>query len=77
MPDSNEVALATKNFPHREEDKIVSSLVGYQVEGSLDGGSRFWGTLASVDEKWLYVRGHRDQPIMIKRSKISRLMAVD
>lgn len=71
MQDDHEVALATIN-----EDEIVSSLIGKQVEGSLDSGSRFWGTLEGFNENWLFIRGHREQTIMIKRRKMSRLMAV-
>jgi hypothetical protein len=68
------VAEARKNFPHREEDNTIGSLIGKRVDGALESGSRFWGTLESFDEKWLYIRGHRGQPILIKRRKLAALM---
>jgi len=73
MPDCKDVALANKTFSSISEDEIIVSLVGTQVDGSLDSGSRFLGTLDGFNENWLFIRGHRAQAIMIKRRKVSRL----
>lgn len=74
MSSSDLVNTRSKNFPHREEDKTIESLIGKRVDGSIESGSRFWGTLESFDDKWLYIRGHRGQPILIKRRKLAALM---
>lgn len=73
MPTDIGVALATKEFPSINELEIIESFIGKQIEGSLDSGSRFWGILEGFNENWLFIRGHRDQAIMVKRRKVSRL----
>lgn len=73
MPNDIEVALATKEFPSINELEIIESFMGKQIEGSLDSGSRFWGTLEGVTDHMLFIRGTRGQVILIKRRKVSRL----
>jgi hypothetical protein len=74
MSADHEVALATKEFPSTNELEIFESFIGKHIEGSLDSGSRFWGTLEGVTECLLCIRGVRGQVILIKKRKVSRLM---
>lgn len=69
----NEDVVDTKNtFPSIEG--TIESLIGKHVDGALESGSRFWGVLEGADDKWLYIRGYREQPIIIKRRKLAALM---
>ena len=72
MLESN-AALARNNFPQCEEEKIIESLSNKHVEGVLNSGNRFWGTLDGFDENWLYLKGDRDQDIIVRRQKIAVL----
>ena len=56
------------------DTRIVKSLIGKHVDGALESGSRFWGVLEGFDERWLFLRGYHDQPIIIKRRKMASLM---
>jgi hypothetical protein len=72
MSQDGNIADAIKNFS--SVDEIIESCIGRHVEGSLESGNRFWGVLEHVDETWLYLRGYRNQPIVIKRKKLAALM---
>lgn len=76
MQDDNTVADAIKAFASTNEDEIYISMIGTFVDGTIDSGGRFWGRLEAVTEQKLLIRGDHGQRIIIKRRKISRLMAV-
>jgi hypothetical protein len=66
-------STTTKTFPHAEEDRTFESLIEKRVEGALESGAKFWGTLESFDANWLFLRGNRDQAIIIRRRKLAAL----
>lgn len=67
-----ETTDSTKTFP--SIDEAVKSLIGKDVEGALGSGSRFWGMLEGADERWLYIRGYKNQQIIIRRRKLAALV---
>jgi len=75
MVDSNSVVdTRIKAFSSTDEDEIYESMIGSFVDGTIDSGGRFWGTLEAVTEQKLLIRGEHGQRILIKRRKISRLV---
>jgi hypothetical protein len=72
VTDTTKAIDTTKTFP--SIDETVKSLIGKHVEGSLGSGSRFWGMLEGADAKWLYIRGYRNQAIVIKRRNLAALI---
>jgi hypothetical protein len=62
--------VGKKSFP--SEDSI-----GKNVEGQIERGGDFWGTLEGYDETYLYLKGHNNREIIVKRRSIARLMVVD
>lgn len=66
-------SATTKMFPHAEEDRIFESLKEKRVEGALESGAKFWGKLESFDANWLFLKGNRDQAIIIRRRKLAAL----
>ncbi len=74
MSQDDNVVDTIDTFPRREDDQVIESLIGKHVDGALESGARFWGVLESFDEKWLFLRGYRNQPIIIRRRKMASLM---
>jgi hypothetical protein len=72
VTDTTKAIDTTKTFP--SIDETVKSLIGKHVEGSLGSGSRFWGMLEGADARWLYIRGYRNQAIVIKRRNLAALI---
>jgi len=66
----------TKGFSSFSEDQLLESWIGKQLIGSLESGSKFFGTLTAFNEHQLLFIGNRGQRILIKRRKVARLEAV-
>jgi len=54
-------------------DDAIAELLNKHVDGALQSGSRFWGVLERFDGTWLYIRGYRGQPIIIRRRTLAFL----
>lgn len=74
MSNYNNANDSIKKFP--SENDILVQLIDKSVDGTLDSGGRFYGTLEGFSEFQLFIRGARGQLIVIKRRKVSRLEAV-
>jgi len=74
----NEVKLSRTNdvvdaTTYSFANKAIAELLNKKVDGLLQSGARFWGVLEGFDDRWLYVRGFRGQPIIIRRRTLAFL----
>lgn len=70
------VLMTTENTPSGTNifaSDAIAELLGKRVDGALQSGSKFWGTLERFDDRWLYLRGGRGQPIIIRRRTLAFL----
>lgn len=72
VTETTKAANTTKTFS--SIDEMVKSLEGKHVETLLDSGSRLWGVLEGFDDQWLFIRGYKGQPIIVKRRKMASLV---
>jgi len=68
---SNEVNVCSgrNRFPSRGS-------IGRDINGQIERGGSFWGTLKDYDETYLYLKGNRGQEIIIKRRSVARLEVI-
>jgi hypothetical protein len=72
MSDSSVIAESRNTFG--SIDRIAKSLINHHVEATLISGARFWGKLEEVDDIWLVIKGYKNQPILLKKSKLAALV---
>ncbi len=54
-------------------NEAIAELLGKKVDGALQSGSKFWGVLEKFDDRWLFIRGYKGQPIIIRRRTLALL----
>jgi hypothetical protein len=63
------VCSGRNNFPSSES-------IGRDINGQIERGGNFWGSLVGYDDTYLYLKGNRGQEIIIKRRSIAKLEVI-
>jgi hypothetical protein len=74
LTEKDSVVNGIKKYP--TENDILVPLIGKNVDGTLDSGGHFFGTLEGFSDYQIFLKGDRGQRIIIKRRKIARMEVV-
>ena len=76
MSQLNNVNNTIKSFSTTDEDKLCAEYIEHKVNGVLDRGGKFWGTLEAFNAESLFIRGDKGQKIIIRRRRIAELEVI-
>lgn len=77
MTNCNSGTQSSKTFSSLNEDDFLVSLIERPIEGNLETGVRFYGTLIAFNDKLLLLEGENRRRILIKRKMIARLESME
>jgi hypothetical protein len=77
MPNRNSGTQSSKTFSSLNEDDFLVSLIECPIDGNLETGGRFYGTLIAFNDKLLLLEGKDRWRLLIKRKMIARLESTE